>query len=96
VEEFVRESRTYPLEDLEWLMTQSQTARRLWFDCIMADDSGQKFSPLHTTMNYQSFRKAKLVLDGKLFEFAPIIERQGKGRPKTIGWKVRKIVSSED
>lgn len=92
MEGFTRESVVYTVEELEWLMTQNQTVRRLWFDCIVADDSGEKFSQIHTTMNYQSFRKAKLALDGKLFEFAPIIERQGKGRPKTVGWKVRKIV----
>jgi hypothetical protein len=94
VEQFVRQSVSFSLEELQWMKNQSRTVKKLWFECIHSEPSGEKFETLDTSLNYQSFRKAKAVLDGKWFEFSPVKEYQVKGRPKTVGWQVRRIMSS--
>jgi len=92
VEEFVRESIVFSVEELDWVMVQPRCVKVLWFNCMVATDSGEKVGNLKTQLGYQSFNKAKNILNSKLFEFIAIKEHQEKGRPKTVGWKVRKIV----
>ncbi len=60
-------------------------------DCVMAEGFGDRLVEVETNLSDKSFRKAKKVLEGHLFEFQAIFELSAAGRGVIIGWKVRNL-----
>lgn len=83
-----------PQEDWDWIADQDPCVQQLWIECWRVEKFGNGFKTLETELSDRSFRKAKKVLEGVLFEFEPIIKVGDSGRAGIVGWKVRNLHGS--
>lgn len=83
-----------PQEDFEWIAEQDPCVQQLWIECWRAEKFGDRFNSLETELSEKSFRKAKQVLEGVMFEFDAVTNLMASGRAAITGWKVRNLHGS--
>lgn len=76
-----------------WLATQEPCVMQLFFFSIASSQFSSRFQPLVYKMSINSFKKAKIILEGVgFFEYKEDIGRLPSGRIGVLGYQVKNLL----
>ncbi|MDZ8023576.1 MAG: hypothetical protein RMX97_02605 [Nostoc sp. DedQUE11] len=79
-----------PVDDIQWIITQTKTVQILWNECWACDQYGSRWIKLTTSLGEKAFRLARQVLyNTGLFEFKR--ETCTDNTRKTACWLVKNL-----